>query len=173
MINTVVGLKTVNLFDFNVIPLYDTIKHAKISDEEYFSNKYKQCISNSRLKLIDIEEGGSPEKYKNGLKSSFNSSFLLGTAVHALTLQPESFTLHPKCEKASAKQGHCIDFIKKYRKQGLSIRNSIDKARIDADYYAKVPLDKVIEKINTPENKRYYLNTRKLADNVILLCDSD
>lgn len=173
MINTVVGLKTVNLFDFNIVPLYDTIKHAKISDEEYFSSKYKNYISNSKLKLIDNEEGGSPEKYKNGLKSSFNPSFLLGSCVHQLVLQQEEFILHPKCEKASAKQGYCIDFIKKYRKQGLSIRDSIDKARVAADYYAKTPLDKVIEKINTPENKRYYLNTRKLEDNIILLCDSD
>lgn len=173
MKDTNASLKTISLFDFKVIPLYDTIKHAKISDEEYFSSKYKQCISNSKLKLIDTEEGGSPEKYKTGLKSSFNPSFQLGSAVHELVLQSEEFTLHPKCEKASAKQGYCIDFIKKYRKQGLSIRNSIDKARIDADYYAKAPLDKVIEKINTPENKRYYLATRKLADNVILLCDSD
>lgn len=173
MKDTNASLKTISLFDFKVIPLYDTIKHAKISDEEYFSSKYKQCISNSKLKLIDVEEGGSPEKYKTGLKSSFNPSFQIGTAVHELVLESEEFILHPKCEKASAKQGYCIDFIKKYRKQGLSIRNSIDKARIDADYYAKIPLDKIIEKINTPENKRYYLNTRKLEDNVILLCDSD
>lgn len=173
MKDTNASLKTISLFDFKVIPLYDTIKHAKISDEEYFSSKYKQCISNSKLKLIDIEEGGSPEKYKIGLKSSFNPSFQIGTAVHELVLESEEFILYPKCEKASAKQGYCIDFIKKYRKQGLSIRDSIDKARIDADYYAKTPLDKVMEKINTPENKRYYLNTRKLEDNVILLCNSD
>lgn len=72
-------MKQISLFDFQIIPLYNTVQHAKISDEEYFSSKYKSYISNSRLKLIDSEEGGGPEKYKNGLKSSFNPSFLLGT----------------------------------------------------------------------------------------------
>ena len=88
------SLKTVSLFDFKVIPLYDTIKHAKISDEEYFSSKYKQCISNSKLKLIDSEEGGSPEKYKIGLKSSFNPSFIPIACINLKTTPTPASSLN-------------------------------------------------------------------------------
>lgn len=166
-------MKQISLFDFQIIPLYNTVRHAKISDEEYFSNKYKSYISNSRLKLIDSEEGGGPEKYKNGLKSSFNPSFLLGSGVHCITLQPESFTLYPKCGKPSAKQGYCLDFVKIFRKQGLSIRESIDKARQKADYYQKADLDKMISKFLTKENLAYYLKTKDFGEEILLFCDSD
>ena len=166
-------MKQINLSDFQIIPLYDTVRHAKISDEEYFSSKYSNCISNSKLKLIDEEEGGSPEKYKIGLKSSFNSSFQIGSGVHQMTLQKDEFILHPKCNKPSAKQGYCIDFVKKYRKQGLSIRESIDKARQKADYYKSANLDKMISKFLTKENLTYYLSTRDLEDNVLLFSNAD
>ena len=90
-----------------------------------------------------------------------------------LCLQNEVFTLHPKCGKPSAKQGYCIDFVKLFRKQGLSIRESIDKARQKADYYQKADLDKMISKFITKENLSYYLNTKDFDDSIILLCDSD
>lgn len=166
-------MKQISLFDFEIIPLYDTVRHAKISDDEYFSSKYKSYISNSRLKLIDSEEGGNPDKYKTGLKSSFNPSFQIGTGVHTQVLQPEEFTIHPKCGKPSAKQGYCLDFVKLYRKQGLSIRESIDKARQKADYYKSADLDKMISKFLTKENLAYYLKTRDLDDSVLLFSDSD
>ena len=38
----------------------------KMSDEEYFSSKYTNYISNSRLKLINPNQNGSPSKYKEG-----------------------------------------------------------------------------------------------------------
>ena len=166
-------MKQISLFDFEIIPLYNTVRHAKISDEEYFSSKYKSYISNSRLKLIDSEEGGDPDKYKNGLKSSFNPSFQIGSGVHTQILQPEEFTIHPKCGKPSAKQGYCLDFVKLYRKQGLSIRESIDKARQKADYYKSADLDKMISKFLTKENLAYYWKTRDLDDSVLLFSDSD
>lgn len=166
-------MQKIELFDFKVIPLYDTVWNAKISDEEYFSNKYTNYISNSKLKLIDKEENGSPEKYKKGIKSSFNPSFLLGSAVHELVLQPESFTLYKKCNKPSAKQGYCIDFIKKYRNKGFSIIDSINKARLDAEYYVNLSFDKFINKIKTSDNLKYYLFTRSFKEDVILLSDTD
>ena len=166
-------MNLIDLSQFNIIPLYDTVWHAKISDEEYFSSKYSKYISNSKLKLIDSEEGGDPEKYKIGLKSSFNPSFLLGSCVHQLILQPEAFTLYPKCGKPSAKQGYCIDFVKIFRKQGFSIKESIDKARQKADYYKSTDLDKMISKFITKDNISYYLNTKDFDDSIILLCDSD
>lgn len=166
-------MKQISLFDFEIIPLYHTVKHAKISDEEYFSNKYKSYISNSKLKLIDSEKGGSPDKYKNGLKSSFNPSFLVGSAVHQKILQKDEFILYPKCGKPSAKLGYCLDFIKTFRKQGLSIKESVDRARQKADYYKSANLNKMISKLLTKENFTYYWKTKDFDDSIILLCDSD
>lgn len=93
--------------------------------------------------------------------------------MHQLILQPEAFTLYPKCGKPSAKQGYCIDFVKIFRKQGFSIKESIDKARQKADYYKSTDLDKMISKFITKDNISYYLNTKDFDDSIILLCDSD
>lgn len=49
---------------------------ADIPDEEYFKIK---GISNSKLKLIDPLEGGSPELYKQGFLGGFNVSLAVGT----------------------------------------------------------------------------------------------
>lgn len=50
--------------EIQIVPLLDTLQILDISDEEYFGEKYREYISNSRLKLIDPEEGGSPEYLK-------------------------------------------------------------------------------------------------------------
>lgn len=67
----------------------------KISDDEYFNNpEYRGMISNSRLGLIDDERGGSIQAFLEGFGSqSYNQSFLIGSAVHDLKLQPESYHL--------------------------------------------------------------------------------
>ena len=80
-----------NLNDYKVEFLIETVECKEISDNEYFSDDYKKYVSNSRLKLINPDEGGSPEKYKEGIKSEYNSSFEFGTAVHQLILQPNEF----------------------------------------------------------------------------------
>ena len=59
-------------------PLLDTIKLLDISDEEYFGSNYRDYISNSRLKLINPDQGGSPELYKQGLGSSISDSLYFG-----------------------------------------------------------------------------------------------
>ena len=41
----------------------DTLYLQKISDEVYFSKKYANHISNSRLGLINPEQGGDPKKF--------------------------------------------------------------------------------------------------------------
>lgn len=56
----------------------ETIQCIKMTDEEYFSEKYRGYISNSRLALINPEQGGSPEKYADGFEGGFNASFQLG-----------------------------------------------------------------------------------------------
>lgn len=78
---------------------------------------------------------GSPLKYKNGIDNKQTVSLELGTAIHELFLQPESFKLGDSYNKPTAKLGMVIDSIIKYRKQGYTIRESITKSCIDIDYY--------------------------------------
>jgi len=60
-----------------IIP--DSIELVKMDDATYFSEQYKDYISNSKLSLINEDEGGSEEKFFSGFKSSFSDSFELGT----------------------------------------------------------------------------------------------
>ena len=78
--------------EIQIVPLLDTLQILDISDEEYFGEKYREYISNSRLKLIDPEEGGSPELFKAGLSPAFSDAFYYGSAIHCLTLQPDDFS---------------------------------------------------------------------------------
>ena len=84
--------------DIKIIPLLDTLRLEKISDETYFSEKYNGYVSNSRLGLINPKQEGSPEKFFGGFTSTFSTSFELGSAVHELVLQPELFCLEENME---------------------------------------------------------------------------
>lgn len=69
-------------------------KLVKMLDSEYFSDKYEDYVSNSRLGLINPDEGGSIQAFFDGFsKDRYVPSFEVGSAVHALVLQPESYFL--------------------------------------------------------------------------------
>ena len=68
-----------NLDKYKVEFLRETVHLKELSDAEYFSSDYKQYVSNSKLKLINSDEGGSPQKFKDGIKSEYNASFEFGT----------------------------------------------------------------------------------------------
>ena len=68
-----------NLDKYNVQFLIETVEAKELSDVEYFSTDYKQYVSNSKLKLINPDEGGNPQKFKDGIKSEYNASFEFGT----------------------------------------------------------------------------------------------
>ena len=51
-------------------PLLDTLRLQKISDEEYFSEKYAEFISNSRLKYINPKQEGDIAQFLGGLKAN-------------------------------------------------------------------------------------------------------
>ena len=113
-----------DLSNYKIQFLIETVRKEDISDEVYFSDKYRHYSSNSKLSYINPAQDGSPEKYKEGLKSGFNSSFDLGSAVHALLLQPNDFILSDYEGKPTAKLGVFIDEIYKARKKGNTIFNS-------------------------------------------------
>lgn len=109
------------------------VTSEKIEDEEYFKIP---ATSISKLKKLDPWMGGSPEKYLEQYQPSYNPSLLLGTCVHYNILQPDEYTIANYTYKPSGKLGVFIEFVYKYRQEGLSIEESLDKARKEIDYYS-------------------------------------
>lgn len=89
-------------------PILESFRWEDIPDEEYFSEKYSDCISNSRLSLINPDQGGSPEKYIAN-EHKVSDSFLLGSAVHAEILQPGEFNIIGGVNRPTAKLGLMAD----------------------------------------------------------------
>ena len=154
------------------------IKGEDMPDSEYYS--LKGFTSISRLKLLDPRHGGSPQKYKQGFDFGYNESLLLGTAVHAAILQPDDFEISDYQNKPAGKLGFFVEKVYENRKSGMKIVDSIEKASIDANYYAgkltkkilrnamKLGLDYYLRLSNgefNPENgKEKFVLSKKLYD---------
>ena len=119
------------------------IQGGDIPDSEYFKIKR---LSNSKLKLINPTEGGSPQLFLQGIPFKYNVSLLLGTAVHTQLLQPESFILSNYERKPSGKCGYFIEKIWEYRKKGLPLYLAISKASTAAEYYVNGLSPKILRK---------------------------
>lgn len=126
-----------------ITPDYESVERREIDDATYFGSEYKEYISNSRLKLINPDEGGSFETFLKGLQSSNSSSFDLGTAVHEIILQEDLFEISNQL-KPTAKAGQMIDKIFYYRNKQdengrylYKIGESIIYASEDVNYYVK------------------------------------
>lgn len=52
--------------DIKLTPLIDTLMFEDISDEVYFSKKYSNYISNSRLSLINPDQDNDPKAFFEG-----------------------------------------------------------------------------------------------------------
>lgn len=63
-----------------ITTLPDTIQLIEMDDEEYFSDKWAEWISNSKLALINPDQDGSPEVYKEGLgkHQKYSDSLIFG-----------------------------------------------------------------------------------------------
>lgn len=121
-----------NCFD-NYKVKFLNICGGDIPDSEYFAIP---GISNSKLKLIDPLEGGSPETYLKGFPKTYNVSLATGSAVHQMLLQPESFILSDYEGKPSAKLGYFIDCVYEFRHKGHTIEDAVYLASEKADYYS-------------------------------------
>lgn len=162
----------INLNEIRIEPILESMHREKISDEVYFSDKYRDFISNSRLKLMNPAQGGDPQKYKAGMDGKKTSSLFLGSCIHCLVLQKDEFTLGPDLKKPSAKLGMVIDSIKVYRKNGYSIYNSIVNACKHVGYYAENINNWRISQI-IKEGLYYYINSKSLDDTIILASPKD
>ena len=74
-----------------IVPLLDTLRLENISDEEYFSQKFSNYISNSRLsKLL---KDGAKAFFEGFTPQDYNPSFFFGSLLHEQYLQPGLHTI--------------------------------------------------------------------------------
>lgn len=118
--------------EITIIP--GSIKLIRLTDEEYFSSEYREYISNSRLGLINPDEGGSFEKFEQSTKKEYSDSFALGSAIHCSLLQTNEYKI-ANFTKPNGKLGLFAEELFKYRQRGLTIKDAIDKASEKANYY--------------------------------------
>ena len=163
----------VRLADVKLTPMLHTVKRLKISDEEYFSEKYKDYISNSRLKYINPDQDGSPSKYKNGIPQETTRSLQLGSAIHEVFLQPESFSLADDCHRPSAKLGDVCESAAKKRKSGKSIYESVIEACREVDYYKNSLTNARIKQIITRGLPYYFSMQDENVEGKIVLSSKD
>ena len=122
-----------------LIPLFDTIQLIEMSDEEYFSEKWAGYISNSKLALINPDQDGSPQIYKEGLSKhpKYSDSLVFGSAVHELVLQPKEFAVVNNVDRPTAKMGAMADELYKtfLSNKGVVSDKDIIAASDKIDYY--------------------------------------
>ena len=143
--------------EIKLTPLVETIRLLDISDEEYFSSSYSDYISNSRLSLINPDQGGSVNQYIEGFGgSSFSDAFYFGSAVHGMVLQPNDYYIERNTSRPTAKLGFMIDEILRYRQKGFSIYNAIIAASDKVDYYKGKVTYKLIKETLIKKGFEYY-----------------
>ena len=118
-----------------ITPILDTLRLQKIDDAEYFSEKYSNYISNSRLGLINPDQDGSPERFFTGFKPMYSAAFDLGTGVHCCTLQSDLFTICEEVDKPTAKVGALADRLYSTNKTIEITTEDIIKEATIIDYY--------------------------------------
>lgn len=164
------------LDSIKITPLLDTLRLEKIDDSTYFSTVYSNYISNSRLSLINPNKDGSPEKFFDGFKSEFNSSFALGSAVHQLILQPELFELADDVQKPTAKLGAVADELYSIGKIRRPSKSEVNKAALKIDYYKgnldEKKLANVYEKCEPYWEARKHFEEDYSGDKELIFLDS-
>lgn len=152
--------------NIKIIP--ESVKLLRLSDEEYFSDTYKDYISNSSLSLLDPANNGSIKKFLDGYKSDYSESFELGSAVHLECLQKGEYKIID-IDKPTSKLGVFSEKLYNLRKKGLPIYEAIQEASIQANYYANKLNDKKIKNALT-QLLPYYLQRLELPeDNYVIL----
>lgn len=115
----------------------DTLRLQKISDEVYFSERYANYISNSRLSLINPEQDNDPKAFFEGLSkhSKYSDALIFGSAVHELVLQPELFELVLSVDRPTSKAGFMADELYNQFKGEDPTDEAIIAASDKIDYY--------------------------------------
>lgn len=93
-----------------ITPLLDTLKLEDIDDAVYFSERYKNYISNSRLGVL--KKDGVKAFFK-GIPQVYNPSFETGTLIHENVLEPDKYEVIEGVFKPTAKAGLMADALYK------------------------------------------------------------
>lgn len=164
-------MEKISLKDIKLIPDINSIERLDITDDEYFSKKYAGCVSNSRLKLINPAEGGSPQLYLNPPKFT-STSLSLGSKVHEQLLLGDFYDDAPKMGRPSAKLGDCLDEIIRLRNKGIGGYKAFEMASNKANYYAgKMDQSRIKDVIK--KGLKYYFERKKYKGNGTILSDTD
>ena len=139
------------LEDIKIKPLLDTLHLENISDSIYFSEKYSDYVSNSRLTLINPDQNGSPEDYFNKKPFQNNDSFILGSAVHGLVLQPDNYLMVEDVDRPTAKAGLMADEL--YVPGKSPTNDEIIAASTKLDYYRNKMNDNRITELRSKCNE--------------------
>lgn len=137
----------------------ESIKRLDISDEEYFGKNYTNYISNSKLSLINEDEGGSPKKFKEGLSANKieTEALTLGSTVHQVVLQPKEFWINNSVSKPSGKLFYAVeDMVEPYLKGvddyelclAISDKYNYFKGKITEENFREKIMDKCIPYLN-------------------------
>lgn len=118
-----------------ITPILDSLRLEKISDETYFSEQYKNYISNSRLGLINPEQGGSPEQFFAGFKPFYSPSLAIGSAIHAMCLQKELFNIIDSVDLPTGKMGLMAEELFKIWHGSIPSSEDILEVAKRIDYY--------------------------------------
>lgn len=141
------------LKDIKLTPLLDTLRLEKISDKVYFSEKYSNYVSNSRLGLLNPRQDGNPDKFFSGFKFTASQALALGSAVHELVLQPDSFELSEDVGKPTAKLGVMADELYPIFVERDVTKDDVVKASDKVDYYkGKITKDRANDVISECSN---------------------
>lgn len=130
--------------EIKLTPLFDSLKLEKIDDSVYFSKKYSNYISNSRLGLL---KSGGPESFFAGFKPIYSSSLDLGSAVHEMSLQSELFTICEDVDKPTAKLGVLSDKIYNKLKGEIPDKDLIREVAGEIGYYHGVLTEKQLQNV--------------------------
>lgn len=127
----------------------NTLRLQKISDEVYFSERYANYISNSRLSLINPDQDNDPKAFFEGLSkhSKYSDALIFGSAVHCLTLQPELFYLCFDVDRPTSKAGFMADELYNQFKGEDPTDEAIIAASDKIDYYKGKMNDKRIAEL--------------------------
>jgi hypothetical protein len=93
-----------------ITPILETLQLEDISDEEYFSEHFKNYISNSRLGVLKRD---GAKAFFEGIPQVYNSSFETGSLIHTMCLQPEDYEVIEGVYKPTAKAGLMADALYK------------------------------------------------------------
>ena len=125
-----------------ITPILDSLRLEDIDDSVYFSEKYSDYISNSRLGKL-VTEGA--ESFFAGLKSDYLASFETGSLIHQIVLQGDKYQVVDNVFKPTAKAGLMAESL--YKSNGKTPTDNEIKAKsYEIGYYKDKLSQNIISK---------------------------